>query len=168
MTVDILYVMFHEMSIGNIKLMKAIYNIGMAFSDWITDKYVAWRGDAVGRDRTVTEFADWVGVSQSVMAYWMRPDGKLPRSTKSINALVSKYGPEVYEVLGLEPPQTNPILGECERLFYQLDDEGRNLLVEIIRRIATGRYVISDIVQLNQNVTDYKIKDGTTDSLDAE
>lgn len=82
----------------------------MEFSDWITQKYIRWRGDAVGNDRTITEFARWLGVSQSLVTQWMQKGGKVPKSQKSIVALASRYGAEVYEVLGLIPPDSQILL----------------------------------------------------------
>jgi hypothetical protein len=76
----------------------------MDFSDWITKKYVAWRGDAVGNVRSITDFADFVGVKQPVMSSWMKKGGKIPRSQGSISKLVRAFGPEVYDVLGLPRP----------------------------------------------------------------
>lgn len=75
----------------------------MKFNDWITKKYIEWRGDAVGNVRTITDFAEWIGVSQSVMSYWMKKDGKIPRTQKLIYKIADKY-PEVYDILGLTSP----------------------------------------------------------------
>lgn len=77
----------------------------MEFSDWITKKYTAWRGNAFGHDRSVTGFAEWVGVSQPLMSHWMKKGGKIPSSKDSINKLVEKFGLEVYEVLGFICPK---------------------------------------------------------------
>jgi len=77
------------------------------FADWITKKYVDWRGDAIGKDRSITEFAQWIGVSQQTMSGWMKKGGKIPRSKLSISNLVSKYGAEVYEILDLPMPDSD-------------------------------------------------------------
>jgi hypothetical protein len=76
----------------------------MEFSDWITKKYIAWRGDAIGQDRSITEFAKLIGVSQSLMSQWMKKGGKQPTSTKHINNLIDKYGDDAYGILGINPP----------------------------------------------------------------
>lgn len=82
----------------------AIINLSMDFSEWITKKYIAWRGDAVGHDRSISEFAAWLGVGQSLMSHWMRKGGKIPKSQDAIGRLVDKFGFEVYDVLGLPRP----------------------------------------------------------------
>jgi transcriptional regulator with XRE-family HTH domain len=76
----------------------------MKFSDWINRKYVEWRGNAVGHERTVTEYAEMIGVSQPLMSSWMRAEGKQPRTAETINKLVKVYGYEVYQVLGYDTP----------------------------------------------------------------
>jgi hypothetical protein len=76
----------------------------MEFSEWITKKYIVWRGNAIGQDRSITEFGAWLKVSQSLMSQWMKKDGKIPESAKHINNLVEKFGIEVYGILGLDTP----------------------------------------------------------------
>ena len=77
----------------------------MKFSEWITQKYITWRGNAIGQDHSITEFAAMLGVSQSLMAQWMQPNGKVPTSPKYISALIKYYGDEAYCVLGLPVPE---------------------------------------------------------------
>lgn len=77
------------------------------FHNWITRKYVEWRGSAIGHERSISEFAEYIGVSQQLMSGWMKPGGMVPRSQKSINKLVAVYGAaEVYEALGLDAPKS--------------------------------------------------------------
>jgi transcriptional regulator with XRE-family HTH domain len=85
----------------------------VSFHEWIMKKYVAWRGDAVGNERSITEFASYIGVSQQLMSNWMKPGGNVPKSKKSIDALARVYGLEVYDVLGLQRPDP---FGEIEAL----------------------------------------------------
>jgi hypothetical protein len=75
----------------------------MEFSEWITKKYIQWRGDAI-RGHAISNFAAYIGVPQSVLSSWMQPNGKQPTSRKSINRLVNCFGEEVYEILGLPTP----------------------------------------------------------------
>jgi hypothetical protein len=80
----------------------------MEWQEWIEKKYLEWRGNSYGHDRTQEDFADYIGVSQSLMNQWMRPKKgkktKKPTAQKTISRLVAKYGNEVYEVLGIPPP----------------------------------------------------------------
>jgi transcriptional regulator with XRE-family HTH domain len=74
------------------------------FSNWITQKFIDWRGDRHGRGSSVADFALLFGASQQLVSDWMRKGGKKPRAAKYINALAAVYGDEVYEVLGLRKP----------------------------------------------------------------
>lgn len=77
----------------------------MEFSDWITQKYISWRGNAIGQDRSITEFAAMLKVPQSLMSQWMKDKGKVPTSKKYIASLINFYGMEAYGVLGLPIPE---------------------------------------------------------------
>jgi hypothetical protein len=101
----------------------------MKFNDWITKKYIEWRGDAVGNARTITDFSEWIGVSQSVMSYWMKRDGKIPRTQKLISKIAERY-PEVYDVLGLTPPSL--LAGKVpDRLLVTLEGALREIELAI-------------------------------------
>lgn len=80
----------------------------MNFSEWITKKYIEWRGDAVGNKRSISDFARTIGISQPLLSKWMASDGSVPTSPKAINRLVDFFGDEVYEVLGLPVPGLSP------------------------------------------------------------
>jgi SOS-response transcriptional repressor LexA len=73
----------------------------MEFSEWLTRKYIDWRGDAIGHERTVNDFAAWIGVSQPLVSQHMKKGGKIPENHKTIKKYVDRFGPEVYDILGL-------------------------------------------------------------------
>jgi transcriptional regulator with XRE-family HTH domain len=79
----------------------------MNFNDWINCKYIEWRGSS---RKTVTEFSEYIGISQSLMSHWMSQKGKIPTSQEKISKLVNRYGNEVYKVLGLPIPQSDSLL----------------------------------------------------------
>lgn len=76
----------------------------MEFSDWITQKFITWRGERYGNSASVAEFAKQFGASHQLVLGWMKKGGKKPKHAKYINALVTVYGKEVYDVLGLDRP----------------------------------------------------------------
>jgi hypothetical protein len=76
----------------------------MEFSDWMNQQFITWRGKT---RRTVTEFAAFIGVKQQVMSSWMKPDGKAPNAS-SLAKIAAKLGLEVYDVLGLPRPVSDP------------------------------------------------------------
>lgn len=110
----------------------------MEFWEWITDKYVQWRGDAVGHDRSITDYASWIGVSQSLMTQWMKRNGKNPKSQKSITKLADKY-PEIYDLFKFEKPRPRYDVSRLPSSTRR-DLEGAldEIDVELSRRNITG------------------------------
>lgn len=86
-------------------------------------KYIEWRGD---KRATISEFAEFIGVSQPVMSSWMKRNGKMPGSS-SLAKISSKLGLEVYDVLGLPQPAANPL--------DQLPEELRERLLSAITEL---------------------------------
>jgi hypothetical protein len=74
----------------------------MEFSEWITKKYVEWRGNRVGHGISVADFAKEFGASQQVMSGWMHPGSKPPKKPEYLNALEKRYGAEFLQALGIE------------------------------------------------------------------
>lgn len=97
----------------------------MEFSEWITKKYLEWRGDKIGNDGSLAEYGKMFNATHQVISLWMNKEkGIKPRSHKYIHALAAIYGDEVYDVLGLErvesalpidriPPDTRERLGRA-------------------------------------------------------
>jgi len=109
------------------------YNVYMESSDWITQKYIEWRGDAIGREKTITEYAeDYIGVSQEVMYGWMKKDGSKPRKSEHIKKLFDKYGYEVYEVLGFNSVDRR--LRELQAEYDAIPEDKKDDMLEVIRR----------------------------------
>lgn len=88
------------------------YCMPVEFSEWITKKYIEWRGNAIGQDRSITQFAELLGVPQSLMSQWMQKNGKAPNSKKYISALIRYFGFEVYDALGLPRPSEADVLSQ--------------------------------------------------------
>lgn len=69
--------------------------------DFANRAFIDWRGDT---RKTLSDFAAWVGISQSLMSREMRKGGAVPRDQNTITAWVNRYGSKIYEVLGLPVP----------------------------------------------------------------
>lgn len=124
--------------------METHYNDFVEFKEWITKKYVEWRGDAVGNERSIVEFSHWLGIDKASISLWMkgtRVPGKL-----SIIRLARKY-PEVYIVLNMPAPEQDQLderrfkkafretLGEYRARQINLDDpEAEKIAIEIFER----------------------------------
>ena len=80
----------------------------MQFKDWITHKLIEYEV-STGTHITVSEYANHIGVAQSVLSQWMNGT-RTPSHQKSIDKLAAIFGEEVYQVLGKETTQRyNPI-----------------------------------------------------------
>lgn len=101
----------------------------MEFSDWINAKFIEWCGK---KRRTITEFAQYLGVGQPSLSKWMNKKGVMP-DPKSITKLAEKIGPEVYDVLGLVRP------GESSIPFDSLPTDFRRRLADADRELLRRR-----------------------------
>lgn len=72
----------------------------ISFKDWINQKYIDYL-QSHGEHRTITEFAEYIGVSQGTMSAWMNGT-RTPGRQKTIDLMISVFGPEVYAVIGKE------------------------------------------------------------------
>ena len=109
----------------------------MKFSDWITHKYVEWRGNAIGREKSIKNFAEYVGVSQPLMSKWMKPDGSIPDSQETISKLIARFGSEVYDILNITP--LDPIQAELDEIYNRLTPTERLEAIESARQILARR-----------------------------
>lgn len=115
------------------------YNCFVDFREWITQRYIEWRGDAYGHEGTVTEFAAWIGVSQPLVSQWMA--GSVPTSQKAITALVVRFGPEVYEVLGIENPSPIArVMHDTRAAYDSLPPDRQQAFIDRINKIIEDTY----------------------------
>jgi hypothetical protein len=72
------------------------------FTVWINQKFDDYRNG----DRRIkgTHFAKFIGVSNQVMSNWLLGKLKERPGEEQRSLIISKYGFESYEPLGLEPP----------------------------------------------------------------
>lgn len=111
----------------------------MEFSEWITRKYVQWRGDAIGRERSVPEFADWLEINPKTVDHWINGRRKRPRDPETIQKLIDKYDDEVYAILGIDPPERklpspeDATFADWIRLLKQLPEKDREELLASAR-----------------------------------
>lgn len=75
------------------------------FSQYIQDQFFDWRGKS---ERTWTEFADYIDVTQQTMAAWKNGYLKRVPNQENINKLVKVFGFEIYEILGI-PMTEDPL-----------------------------------------------------------
>ena len=127
------------------------------FHDWITEKYIEWRGNAIGREKSISDFAKMIGVSQPLISSWMKPDGTIPKSYETIKKLADVFGPEIFSILGKDPlvyittqylsDNATAGLREWVENFLDADKPLRKELLKIVREARAKYGLDSD----NQN-----------------
>jgi hypothetical protein len=75
------------------------YNDCVNFSEFITEKYVLWRGKETGNKKSISRYArDELGITPQLLSEWMNR-GKVPTEEKYIKLLIEKFGDSVFEFL---------------------------------------------------------------------
>ena len=97
----------------------------MNFRQWIEMKYLEWQRNSGGR-KTVLQFAEHLGVSQSTVSTWFN-ETRTPQGD-NVRKIADKLGLEVYDVLGLERP--DPILFYIQKHWDELPEEAQRTLLE--------------------------------------
>lgn len=115
------------------------------FREWLNKKYIDWRGDSFGNDRSISDFARWIGVSQSTLNEWMQ--GNVKPSTRAVPKIAAKY-PDVYEVLGMASPASpfDALPTELQEVFLEA---GRAALARMSEKGITisdpeGKEIMAD------------------------
>ena len=78
----------------------------MSVSDYLHQEFLRWEA-AQGQRRTVTAFAEHLGVPQTSLSSWMNR-GSTPGG-KSLVRLAARLGPGIYDVMGLPKPAVDPV-----------------------------------------------------------
>jgi transcriptional regulator with XRE-family HTH domain len=121
----------------------------MEFREWMNKKYIEWRGDSRG---TISEFAEYIGVRQPVMSKWMNKGGTMPDAS-SLAKIASKFGVEVYDVLGLPRPMDSMTSQEKYRELLSILDE-----LPEDRREKVIKYARAVLMENEASSTDRKTK----------
>jgi len=111
------------------------------WSEFVIQKYIAFRGDKIGREGSVTAFAKWLGVSQPQLSRMMSPNGQTPGSHKTINAFVDKYGIEVFDALGMPIPGDDDTYGSIEP---HTRDQAITIILELAERFEIPVDILDD------------------------
>ena len=93
------------------------------WNEWINNKYLEYRGPAIGNEKSITEFAEeYIGVPQQVMDTWLK--GTKPRKYEYIVALIKRYGDEIYDILEMKKPdKRGQVITALEILQNEEDQE---------------------------------------------
>ena len=110
----------------------------MEFKDWLYQKFVEWRGTT---RNNISQFAIYLGISVSTVSAWINGTRGAPTSARMIQALVNKYGDEVYSVVGLRNTDYESV--DITSLPPDLQERFRNAMSEIDSALAE-RHLLSD------------------------
>jgi len=94
------------------------------FSEYLLSKLQEFEKQR-GKRTSLDKFAEHIGVSRPLISYWLK--GTIP-SLENVQILANKFGPEVYDVLGLRRP--NPYLQKINQLFERLSPEHQRRLAQ--------------------------------------
>ena len=97
--------------------------------DWLTRKYLEWQTAEANR-RTVTEFADFLGISRGAFNKYMNGNRR-PRGVY-VDMIAAKLGPEIYDLVGA--PRPDPGLQYIIQNWGQVLHETRSEAVELFQR----------------------------------
>lgn len=95
------------------------------FSIYLEKTYVEWER-AKGARRTLSDFAEFLGVDKAVLSNWI--NAKRIPTGPSVALLVGKLGPTVYDALGLQRP--DPMLQMLTVVAGDLSEDGKVKLIK--------------------------------------
>ena len=84
------------------------YNQVMDWKEWFTRQYLDWRNDKPGRAGSAASFAREIGFEPQILSNWMNR-GSTPKDHETVQKLIDYFGPVIYDVLGVPPPEINPL-----------------------------------------------------------
>jgi transcriptional regulator with XRE-family HTH domain len=97
----------------------------MTFKEWLTQKYLEWQSSA-GERKSVTEFAQYLNVSQQTASFWI--NGRGTPSGKNLAKIADILGWDIYDILGMPRPlplEVDPAIQQMARLVMQFPEEAR-------------------------------------------
>lgn len=123
------------------------------FRNWFIKKYDDWRGEAYGRERSVTEFAQYLGIAQPTVNSWLKGTRE-PKTRESINKIADRYGAEVFDVAGFPLEEHERFYWEMAPVLKVMTPEEREMLK------AVGHMFISKEFgeELKERVRLYRLK----------
>lgn len=110
--------------------LKISYNWAyMTIPQVLAQAYEEW---CAGEDRTLTDFAIWLGVAQANLSRWM--SGKATPDSHSIATLAAKLGPKIIEAAGLSSVIGNDRLADINNTWHTLPEDSKNEIATIVAR----------------------------------
>lgn len=99
------------------------------FQDYLNNQFRDWQIlqlQAGNKRPSLATFAEELGVKQSTLSTWM--NGKRKPSLEGIIRLANCFGPEIYDVLGMEEP--DPELSYLQQIWPHLSEKEQHAIKE--------------------------------------
>lgn len=97
-------------------------------SAWLHKKFLEWQTER-GESKDIQDFAAYIGVSSGAMSNWLN-GRRVNMTLKMASRFAEKLGPEIYEVLGVRLPDTDPHYVRLKELYSQLPRDKQLALLE--------------------------------------
>jgi len=112
-------------------------NMTDSLATWLNQHFLDWERQE-GKRRTITAFAQYLGVPQSSLSSWM--SGAYMPSGESIQKIAEKLGYEIYDILGVQrPPLADERLAYIASIWDDLDEEARQKLLREAREMIVHK-----------------------------
>lgn len=116
------------------EIYSGVYRGKMEFSSWLLERYLEWQNN-LGKLKSVTDFAAWVGVSQPVVSKYLNRKGVPGEDNAYLFYL--KYGEEVYEILDMEPPDF--LQRYVQASWHLLPEKAKDDIKKIVKKSLDER-----------------------------
>jgi transcriptional regulator with XRE-family HTH domain len=117
----------------------------MKINDWLHQEFVKWES-SYGRRKTVSEFAIYVGVSQSLMSHYL--NGTRTPAGDNIEKISAKLGNEIYDILGI--PRPDPVLQAINNNWDNFTQEEREAMINVLRHSANSAQTLQQDLKPNK------------------
>ena len=101
-------------------------------SDWLEQRYLAWRSQQDRNNDSVSAFARYLHVSQSLVDAFMN-GRRSSMSQATADRIADKLGDEIYDLVGL--PRPDPVQRRLEGILYSLSEDSKKKLMDYAERL---------------------------------
>lgn len=102
----------------------------MKFAQWLEKQYLEWAAKS-GKRKTLKEFAEHLGISDSLLNYYIH--GTRKPSDPTLEKISAKLGDEAYDALNR--PRPDPVLRKIKRKWEVLTAEQKARVENIVDEV---------------------------------
>lgn len=109
-------------------------------AEYLTKKFLKWQMES-GQIKTTTEFAQYLGISQSYLSMLMSGE-RQNIGADTADKIALKFGDEIYTITGLEPK--DPTFNFIEANWGKIPAHEKERIAQIIAPYASPRKTIDE------------------------